>query len=271
MRSKITGGETEMVFTSRVLNKYDIKYYRCLDTGFIQTEEPYWLEEAYASAITKLDIGLVSRNEMLRSKVVGLFSNCFDGSKRFLDYAGGYGMFTRMMRDMGYDFYHHDVYCQNLFADFFDLDNCDNKCGFELVTAFEVFEHLVNPLEEIGTVVQFGDNILFSTVLLPNDLNNISDWWYIAPETGQHISFYTEKSLRCIASQLGLHFMTDGTSTHLFTKEKLSINPLVKQEKEPFFIRTMRRKLKRFDIKNSAPQRESLLQHDFEYIKSKLR
>lgn len=271
MKSKITGGETEALFSSKILNKYDIKYYRCLETGFIQTEDPYWLEEAYSSAITKLDIGLVSRNEWLRNKTGKILSDCFDGDKRFLDYAGGYGLFTRMMRDLGYDFYHHDIYCQNLFADFFDLSNCEQQSDFEVVTAFEVFEHLVNPFEEIRAIAELGNNVLFSTVLLPEDLKSIADWWYVAPETGQHIAFYTEKALEYIANRLGLHFLTDGISTHLFTKEKLSINPLVeKNEKESFLIRTMRRKLKRFDLKKNAQSRKSLLQDDFFYIKSKL-
>lgn len=271
MKSKITGGETEIIFSAKVLNKYNVQYYRCLDTGFIQTEDPYWLEEAYSSAITKLDIGLVFRNELLRNKAVKLLSECFDGNKKFLDYAGGYGMFTRMMRDKGYDFFHHDIYCQNLFADSFDLLNCDQKSGFELVTAFEVFEHLANPLEEVRNITALGKNVLFSTELLPADLKNISDWWYVAPETGQHIAFYTEKSLEYIAKQLGLHFLTDGFGTHLFTADKLSVNPFVEnKKKEPFLIRTMRRKLSRFDAKNSIPERKSLLQDDFDYIKAKL-
>ncbi|SMC72825.1 class I SAM-dependent methyltransferase [Pedobacter nyackensis] len=272
MKSKITGGQTEVVFNTKVLNKYDVKYYRCLETGFIQTEDPFWLEEAYSTAITKLDIGLVSRNELLRNKTVKLLSDCFDGSKRFLDYAGGYGMFTRMMRDMGYDFYHHDIYCQNLFSEFFDLANCKQQSDFEVVTAFEVFEHLANPLEEIGAILQFGNNILFTTELQPIGLENISDWWYVVPETGQHIALYTKKALEYIAKQLGLHLLSDGISMHLFTKEKLPFNPFVEKEreKEPFLIRMMRRKLNRFDLKHSAQTRKSLLQDDFEYIKAKL-
>ncbi len=40
----------------------------------------------------------------------------------FLDYAGGYGVFTRLMRDIGFDFYWHDPYTQNLFANGFEKD-----------------------------------------------------------------------------------------------------------------------------------------------------
>ena len=69
MKSKITGGSTTLLFTAKVLNQYDVKYYRCNDTGFIQTENPYWLPEAYSDAITKLDIGLPYRNIQLTDRV----------------------------------------------------------------------------------------------------------------------------------------------------------------------------------------------------------
>lgn len=270
MKSKITGGETELVFTAKVLGKYEVKYYKCLETGFIQTEDPYWLQEAYSSAITKLDIGLISRNEMLREKALKLISSHFDGNKRFLDYAGGYGMFTRMMRDKGFDFYHHDIYCVNLFAEYFDLSDCAQQTGFELVSAFEVFEHLANPLDEIRSIGKFGNNILFTTVLQPQGIENIADWWYIAKETGQHIAFYTIPALEYIAKELGYNFWTDGISTHLFTKEVFAGNPFNEEKKESYLIKTMRRKLSRFDRKNNSYTRESLLQTDFDYIKSKL-
>jgi len=32
----------------------------------------------------------------------------------FLDYAAGYGLFVRLMRDAGYNFRWSDLYCQNL-------------------------------------------------------------------------------------------------------------------------------------------------------------
>jgi hypothetical protein len=46
-----------------VLGKYDIQYYLCGHCGFIQTESPYWLDEAYLSPIATSDIGLIGRND----------------------------------------------------------------------------------------------------------------------------------------------------------------------------------------------------------------
>jgi hypothetical protein len=269
MISKITGGPTRHLFTTSVLNKYNVQYFECLDTGFIQTEEPFWLEEAYSSAITKLDIGLPQRNVTLSERTAKIISSSFDPQQYFLDYAGGYGMFTRMMRDKGFKFYHTDVYCQNLFAEYFDLKDSPANARFELVTAFEVFEHLVDPDKGINELLKFSDNILFSTELVPKkEIKNPGDWWYFIPETGQHISLYTEKALASLAEEHGLFFHTDGIGLHLFTKVKFAYNPV--QTRDPFLLRKMKKLVKNLE-RSTYPSPESLLQADWEMINSKLK
>ena len=111
----------------------------------------------------------------------------------FLDYAGGYGVFTRLMRDIGFDFYWHDPYTQNLFANGFE-DDLKSNSKFELLTAFEVFEHLVNPKEELEKMLRFSDTIVFSTELMPQEIPDPEEWWYYGFNHGQHISFYTRKN-----------------------------------------------------------------------------
>jgi hypothetical protein len=269
MISKITGGPTRLLFTEKVLNSHEVKYYECVETGFIQTEDPYWLQEAYSSAITKLDTGLIFRNELLRDKLVKIIPDFFNADRHFLDYAGGYGMFTRMMRDKGFDFYHHDIYCENLFAEYFSLADAPEKLNFELVTAFEVFEHLVDPMEEIKRILEFGDNLIFTTELVPGEIAKASDWWYFTPETGQHIAFYTRKSLDYIADKLGCYYRTDGIQTHIFTRDK-KLTEVFEGKQEPYLIRTMRRKLARFE-RGMYPERKSLLHQDWQTIKNRLK
>jgi hypothetical protein len=266
MQSKITGRETTLLFTSKILNKYNIKYYRCNDTGFIQTEEPYWLEEAYSSAITKLDVGLLYRNLSLCESVGKILIKDFDHRATFLDYAGGYGVFTRLMRDKGFNFYNTDKFCQNIFAEYFDLSDIAPGTVFELVTAFEVFEHLVNPIDEIKEMLNFANNLLFSTELQPHELSSIDDWWYFARETGQHIAFYNEASLQAIASQLGYNFYTDGKFLHLFSRKKFDHTPVV-LEKDNFLLRKAKKYVKKSDRKTMP---NSLLMSDWQYIKDKL-
>jgi hypothetical protein len=270
MQSKITGGDTTLLFTASILNKYNIKYYRCNQTGFIQTEEPYWLEEAYSSAITKLDIGLPYRNNYLSDVVSKVLVKHFNAKGKFLDYAGGYGLFTRLMRDKGFDFYNTDKYCQNLFAEYFDLTDLPVNTAFELTTTFEVFEHLANPIEEIKQMLEYSDSLLFSTELQPkSELTSTNDWHYFTTETGQHIAFYNEASLSYIAQQLGYNFYTDGAFVHLFTKRTFTNNPLEKK-RDNFLLRKAKKFVKRAE-QQAYPMPESLLMTDYNYIKSKLK
>lgn len=268
MQSKITGGDTTLLFTGQVLNKYAIKYYRCNQTGFIQTEEPYWLDEAYSSAITKLDIGLPYRNINLSAIIGKLLVKDFNYKSIFLDYAGGYGLFTRLMRDKGFNFYNTDKFCQNLFAEYFDLDDLPPGTAFEAVTAFEVFEHLANPMQEIKQMLQFADNLFFTTELQPTHITAITDWPYFSTETGQHIAFYNTQSLDHIATQLGYNFYTDGAFIHLFTKKVFDDNPL-KQTKDGFLLRKAKKLVNAAERKRLGNM-DSLLMTDWKYIKDKL-
>jgi hypothetical protein len=124
----------------------------------MQTEEPHWLSESYASAINEIDLGPVSR-ALVGSKVVeGVILSMFDKEAKFIDYGAGYGLLVRIMRDRGFDFYWYDKYCNNIFAKHFIANR---ERGFELLTAFEVFEHLVDPLSEIKAMLAYSNNLLF--------------------------------------------------------------------------------------------------------------
>lgn len=269
MESRITGGDTTVLFTAKVLGKYDVKFFRCNDTGFIQTEDPYWLSEAYDSAITKLDVGLVKRNLQLAELAEPIILDHFNHNGIFLDYAGGYGLFTRLMRDKGFAFYNTDKYCDNILAEYHDLKELKGTHRFELVTAFEVFEHLPDPVTQINEMLEYSDNLLFSTELVPTGVSKVSDWWYFIPETGQHVAFYTNEALQYMAEKHGLNFYTDGKFVHLFTRKKLTSNPLVRQKKEPFLIRKFRKYVQRYE-KKSRIQKDSLLDSDWQEAKRRL-
>ena len=86
----------ELFGTGLVLNKYDVRFFRCPACGFIQTETPYWLEEAYSKAIASSHIGYVSRNVRMARVTRALISLAFAANKRFVDSGGGYGMFVRL-------------------------------------------------------------------------------------------------------------------------------------------------------------------------------
>jgi hypothetical protein len=263
MNCKICDSPSEKLFTKRILGKYNSGYYRCIECQFIQTDPPHWLTEAYSSAITALDIGLVDRNISFSAEAAALIDRCFPATKRYVDYAGGYGLFVRLMRDKGFDFYRQDMHCENLFAKHFDVTDLGPSIRFDLVTAFEVFEHFADPLSEIRKIFEYADSVVFSTQLVPNDPTGLTDWWYLAPETGQHIAFYSQLTLEKIASMTGRHYSHNGMNFHLFTREEIPQERLLPEPSQSPLRRWFSRSKERMP-------RISLLQTDYEFIKAYL-
>jgi hypothetical protein len=221
MKCKICQLETRKIAVSRVLYKHDVSYFFCPACGFLQTEEPFWLNEAYRNPINIYDTGVLQRNIMLSKKIAPLICLFFNARSQFLDYSGGYGLLVRLMRDKGFDFHWQDAYCQNLFARGFERPA--NKKTYELVTCIEAFEHFPNPAEEIQKLFECCDHILFTTEILPLPPPPIPQWWYYSGEHGQHISFYSMKTLRHLSQKFQCHLYSDGRSLHLFSKK--AINP----------------------------------------------
>ena len=206
-----------------ILGKHTVQYFQCPTCGFVQTEEPYWLDEAYSTAITKSDIGMAGRSVSSARITKAIIHSFFRGSGKFLDYGGGYGLMVRLLRDAGFDYYRNDKFCENIFAQGFDVDMPqEDKPPYELATAFEVFEHLVDPVQEVGQLLRFSRNVLLSTTLLPALPPQPTDWWYYGIEHGQHVSLYTLKSLTLLARRFELNCYSDGQSLHLLTEKRLS-------------------------------------------------
>ena len=112
----ICQNRSHKVFRHEVRGKYAVEYFLCDNCGFLQTESPFWIKEAYEDPINLSDTGYVTRNVYLSRRALIILYFLFDRQARFLDYAGGYGILTRLMRDYGLDFLWSDEYTPNLFA-----------------------------------------------------------------------------------------------------------------------------------------------------------
>lgn len=228
MECKICQSPSKEIFYATILQKHSVAFYQCTTCQFIQTETPFWLDEAYSSAITKLDIGYVGRNFLLAEITKFILTNYLTKTGTFLDYGGGYGLFVRLMRDRGFNFYRQDVYCENIFANYFDISDLDvaRNQTFNVLTCFEVFEHLADPMKEIENMFKVSDSILFTTQLQPkNRMESEKDWWYFSTETGQHIAFYSKRTLQFIAKHFNCRMYTNRINLHLLTNRKFYTNP----------------------------------------------
>lgn len=201
-----------------VLGHVDVVYRRCRGCQLIALPDPDWLDEAYSKAISALDVGLLTRCHRLARQTARIIRAERLTGGRFLDWAGGYGTLTRMLRNEGFDFRHWDPYCDNILA--VGLEG-DPNTRYDLVTAFEVVEHLARPVEALTDVARNTDRLLFTTYLLPDPPPLPGAWWYYAPESGQHITFHTRHSLETLADRLECRLATDGVQLHMFYRGHL--------------------------------------------------
>ncbi len=143
------------------------------------------------------------------------------GQGQLLDVAGGYGILTRMLRDIGFNCYWADKYCANLMAPGFEYRPELGAC--RAVTAIEVLEHLTDPVAfiEEALATSGAQTLLFTTELYEGPPPDPAAWWYYSFGTGQHIGFFQRRTLQALGARLGLH-LASANGLHVLSKERVS-------------------------------------------------
>ncbi len=217
MSCRICGYQMVYRFSNTILYKYDAFYDQCEQCDFLRVRNPHWLDEAYDDAINLADTGIVSRNLAIANALTALLPR-IGRSGPYLDYGGGLGLLVRLMRDRGFDFRWSDRYARNELARGFE--HGPDLGPYTAVTAFEVLEHVEDPSEFVMSALAAGqaDTLIFSTVLFDGATPS-QGWWYYAPEGGQHISFFSRRTLAALAGRLDLRFLSNGWLHMLTTKD----------------------------------------------------
>jgi len=224
MNCRICQGDTKLHFQARVLGKYDADYRYCAACDHVFAADPFWLEEAYTDAIVKTDTDIAARNVFTSLRLAALLYFALDGRGQgtYVDVAGGYGLLTRLMRDMGFDYRWSDPYAENLFARGFEYAAEDGACS--ALSAIEVLEHTVNPLEFLQTNLRThgADTMVFTTeTFSAGRPPSAREWSYYSLDTGQHIAFFSDEGLRKLGARLGLNYHPLGR-IHLLTSRPVS-------------------------------------------------
>lgn len=219
MGCKVCEGTALYHFHGDLLERYRVAYYLCQKCGLLASEEPYWLQEAHtADRLPIQDDDFLQRHGAFRDFVALLLRNLFDDKAKFLDYGGGYGLFVRMMRDAGFDFYWQDDVFHNLFA-----HGCEAVDGdtYGLVTVLDRFQQFVDPVQEVTWIFERSDCLLFTVNLLPDPIPPSNSWEGYRLDGGREIVFYSMESLQALAKRLDLALLSNGVHTHMLSKRSI--------------------------------------------------
>jgi hypothetical protein len=231
---------------AKFFKTYERSLYVCDECEYITTNDPVWLDDAYKNSIATSDTGIVRRNLILQKTLSIIFTLAYGekGSGIYLDYAGGSGLFVRLMRDTGFDFWWLDKYCSNILASNFTWDTNIKKV-YKGVTAIEVIEHTIDPLQFIREILYITNSkiIIFTTTTYRGKPPSPDKWDYYSFYSGQHISFFSNRTLNKIAEKINLkyfgyrdlHIYSEGLSLYqkfiiiaAYSKIQYFLFPLIK-------------------------------------------
>jgi hypothetical protein len=205
-KCRLCENELTPSFQQKVLNLHLVQYFLCINCLSLQTENPYWVADSYENSLSILDTGAIQRvlyNASLATWVIRLLK-----VGNVVDFGGGDGMLTRLLRDQHVDCYVYDKYASNSYAQGFELQGLNDV---ELVLAFEVLEHFIEPHKDLDLIFKNQPKFVLLSTSIYNGQD--SNWWYLTPDTGQHIFFYSQKALNLIGQRYKYHVLTCGNYT----------------------------------------------------------
>lgn len=184
--------------------------------GMWNWSESDFLEKVYNEDYVKVDPDYLAARPAAHAVMLnGLFGK-ERSQVRHLDYGGGNGVLSKELAAHGWNTLSYDPFPKN------DL-RLDAIGKFNLITAFEVFEHVPEPDELMANIRALMDDsclVLFSTLASDDHLEQFSriDWWYCSPRNG-HISLFSKASLEILASKHSLKFGSFNDGLHWFCNE----------------------------------------------------
>lgn len=195
--------------TFLALSGLPVYYVLCSQCGFCFAPEiSKWSLKDFAEKIYNDDYILVdpdyveSRPRLNAQNLIATFGARAIGIKH-LDYGGGSGELSALLKKADW---HSTTY-----DPFVDTQVEIAQLGqFDLVTAFEVFEHVPDVrqlMANLRILLAPQGIVMFTTLLSDGHIrpNQRLSWWYASPRNG-HISLFSKRSMAVLAGAHGFQF-----------------------------------------------------------------
>jgi hypothetical protein len=199
------------------LSGVPIYYRRCANCEFLFTDAfDGWSNNKFKEHIYNEDYHMVDPGygiERPRSNA-GAVAQLWAAHKaemRVLDFGGGNDVFCNTLRAHGFS--------GAITYDPIVPEHASRPDGkFDLVTCFETFEHLPDPLASAALILECLSEtglVLFSTSTQPSDFEKTGlAWWYIGPRNG-HISIFSKRALAVLWGRYGYKTISLTDNIHL--------------------------------------------------------
>lgn len=213
----ICGAPADIAFSVHLRDERTKPLFRCSKCSFRFFAEPDWLEPSFSEELNEFDLGAVARCLFVADFVTAIFPPRRNSYKA-LDWGGGDGLLTRVLRERGVNCVWHDPFVKPRFVG--DAIYEPNS-HVEVTVASEVFLHLTDPVSVLRSLLSQSDLVIVTAVVPPKEMT--AQWWYLMPETGQHVSFYPSIALEALAKQTNSRLCSDGRFFHTFSHRRLSL------------------------------------------------
>lgn len=198
------------VFTKMTKSIIPVQYYTCSYCGFLSSlthrnlSANKWIElnenfHHYNEKTSRDDVGINQPPYLEQAVMLEMLirNNIIDGDN-ILDYAAGYGTFSRILKK------YHDrkISCYDKYVtdpSFNYLDKIDSK-AWSVVINSAMFEHVLNrkDLDDVNDLVSENGALLIHTVIVDFIPKN-PDWFYI--DIPVHTAVHTNKSMSILMEQ----------------------------------------------------------------------